>query len=59
MTNNVNAVNVLNWEHGENFIRRSDGLISTLLTWVDDMKKWPEETMGLSGVDGAACKGCR
>ncbi len=50
MPNNVNAVNVLNWEHSENFLRRSDDLIlshpSSLLTWVDNMKKWPEVTYG-------------
>ncbi len=67
MTSNVNAVNAINWEHGENFLRRSDALKfshpSSLLTWVDDMKKWPEVTYGdifnyfvLSGVDGAAMK---
>lgn len=68
MTNNVNAVNLLNWEHGENVLRRSDGLKfphpSSLLTWVDDMKKWPEVTYGdifnyfvlSEGVDGAAMR---
>ncbi len=43
MAKNVNAVNCINWEHSENFLRRSDGLKlshpSSLLTWVDDMKK--------------------
>ncbi len=66
MAKNVNAVNVINWEHSENFLRRSDGLKlshpSSLLTWVDDMKKWPEVTYGdifnyfvlSEGVNGVA-----
>ncbi len=68
MAKNVNAVNCINWEHSENFLRRSDGLKlshpSSLLTWVDDMKKWPELSYGdifnyfvlSEGVDGAAMK---
>ncbi len=67
MAKNVNAVNVINWEHSENFLRRSDGLQlshpSSLLTWVDNMK-WPEVIYGdifnyfvlSGGVDGAATK---
>ncbi len=66
MAKNVNAVNVINWEHSENFLRRSDGLKlshpSSLLTWVHDMKKWPEVTYGdifnyfvlSEGVNGVA-----
>ncbi len=68
MAKNFYAVNVINWEHSENFLRRSDGLKlshpSSLLTWVDDMKKWPEVSYGdifnyfvlSEGVDGAAMK---
>ncbi len=68
MAKNVNTVNCINWEHSENFLRRSDGLKlshpSSLLRWVDDIKKWPELSYGdifnyfvlSEGVDGAAMK---